>query len=71
MLFWAAKLADFDTQLHVQDSVSGHQDQRLDHSVYCFVRLTNLQRLVTGWMENLQSNNCFLVNAAVIVYIHM
>ena len=23
MKFWAAKLADFDTQLYVQDSVSG------------------------------------------------
>ena len=34
MKFWAAKLADFDTQLYVQESVSGYQDQRLDHSVY-------------------------------------
>ena len=38
MLIEAAKLADFDTQLHVQDSVSGHQDQRLDHSVYTFIK---------------------------------
>ena len=33
MEYWAAKLADFDMQLHAQDSVSGHQDQRLDHSL--------------------------------------
>ena len=34
--FWTVKcerLADFGTQLYEQDSVSGHQDQRLDNSV--------------------------------------